>query len=262
MKNILSVRNLIILLLVIAVGAYFFKNSKTAKVEIQNTAEKDQEAEVKNVEPVVDATSADQNSPAPVEEVDSQANSSSSDSVTKVNAQPAGGSASEIQKESSRLSLKGGPMKIVNKLMSSGFQKATGRKIDTVIVHSSYCAVGADPFDVGCVIGEYKDYGVSAHYLIGRDGTVYRLVDEKNIAWHAGVAKVPDGRTDVNSFSIGIEIINTKSDKFSSDQYSALNKLLAQIKSEYSIKYILGHDQVAPGRKDDPWNIDWDKVKK
>lgn len=157
---------------------------------------------------------------------------------------------------------KSNSFKIVNRLMSGGYQKSSGRKIDTVIIHSSYDALGDDPFDVGGIIDEYKDYGVSAHYLIGRDGTIYRLVEEKNIAWHAGVAKVPDGRTDVNSFSIGIEMINTKTDKFTSDQYSALNKLLGQIKSNYDIKYVLGHDQVAPGRKDDPWNIEWGKVKK
>ena len=195
-------------------------------------------------------------------EINNQTNVSSNKSVAEVNAQPAETPKTDTLKEAPKTSSGSSSMKIVNKLMSSGFQKSSGRKVDTIIIHSSYCAVSTDPFDVGCVIGEYKDNDVSAHYLIGRDGTVYRLVDEKNIAWHAGVAKVPDGRTDVNSFSIGIEMINTKTDKFTSDQYSALNSLLAQLKSEYSIKYIFGHNQVAPGRKDDPWNIDWSKVKK
>jgi len=149
-----------------------------------------------------------------------------------------------------------------NNLISWGFQKTAGRKIDAIIVHSSYDALGGDPYSVKGVIAEYKQYGVSAHYLIDREGKIYQLVTEKNIAWHAGVAKVPDGRTNVNEFSIGIEMLNTKDDKFTSAQYSALNKLVKEIKGRYQIKYVLGHDQVAPGRKDDPWNMDWNKVKK
>jgi hypothetical protein len=152
--------------------------------------------------------------------------------------------------------------KISNKLVDFGYQSATNRKIDTIIVHSSYDALGSDVFSVSGIIKEFKEYGVSAHYLIGREGDVYRLVEDKNIAWHAGESKVPDGRTGVNSFSIGIELVNTKSDKFTADQYSALNKLIAQLKDKYEIKYVLGHKQIAPERKTDPWNIDWDKVKK
>ena len=73
---------------------------------------------------------------------------------------------------------------------------------------------------------------------------------------------MPDGRTNANAFSIGIEIMNTKEDKFTSSQYSALNNLISTIKSNYTIKYTLGHDEIAPNRKSDPWNIDWDKVEK
>lgn len=152
--------------------------------------------------------------------------------------------------------------KITNKLIDFGYQNSSERKIDTIIIHSSYDALGDDPFIMSGIVKEFKEYGVSAHYLIGRDGTIYRLVEDKNIAWHAGVSKVPDGRTGVNGFSIGIEVVNTKSDKFTADQYSALNKLIGQLKEKYDIKYVLGHNQIAPGRKDDPWNIDWGKVKK
>jgi len=152
-------------------------------------------------------------------------------------------------------------LKIKDKLMSFGFQKANGRSIDTIIIHSSYDALGSDPYSVSGIIKEYEDYGVSAHYLIGRDGTIYRLVQEKDIAYHAGVSSVPDGRTGVNAFSIGIELVNTKTDKYTDDQYQTLNKLLTRLKSDYKIKYILGHNQIAPDRKDDPWNFDWSKLK-
>ncbi len=150
--------------------------------------------------------------------------------------------------------------KIVQSLVNWGFQKATGRKIDTLVVHTSYNALGGDEFDKDQVIQEWKDAGVAPHYMIARDGTIYQLVADQNIAWHAGVAKLPDGRTDVNSFSIGIEVINTKEGKFAEAQYLALNSLIATLKQKYAIKYILGHSEIAPGRKTDPWGIAWSKV--
>jgi len=150
--------------------------------------------------------------------------------------------------------------KIINKLVDFGYQKYSGRIIDTIIIHSSYNSLEGDAYDVDAIIDIYEQYGVAAHYLIGRDGKVYRLVEDRNIAYHAGVSQVPDGRKNVNDFSIGIELVNTKTDKFTDKQYDALKKLVDQIKKENEIKYVLGHDQIAPGRKDDPWNFNWNKL--
>lgn len=155
---------------------------------------------------------------------------------------------------------KTGSLKIVDRLVGFGYEKASGRDIDTIIVHSSYDALGSDPFSVSGIIKEYEMYGVAAHYLIARDGTAYRLVKDADIAYHAGAGKVPDGRTGVNGFSLGIELMNTKTGKFTDAQYEALEKLIGQIKNRHKIKYVLGHDQIAPGRKDDPWNFDWDRL--
>lgn len=152
--------------------------------------------------------------------------------------------------------------KIVDRLMTTGFQKSSGRKIDTVILHTSYNAIGDDPYDIGDIIKQYEQYEVSAHYLIGRDGTIYRLVEDKDIAWHAGLSKMPDGRTNINDFSIGIEVVNTKEGKFSDAQYKSLNSLVKDLKEKYPIKNILGHDDIAPSRKTDPWGIEWNKVEK
>lgn len=149
---------------------------------------------------------------------------------------------------------------IIQKNVSWGYQNASGRKIDTVIIHSSYNALGGDEYDVDKLIKEYKDYGVAPHYLIDRQGGTYQLVQDKNIAYHAGTSSVPDGRTNVNNFSLGIEMMNTKTDEYSAAQYSALNKLISNIKTKYKIKYVLGHNQIAPGRKDDPWNFKWGKL--
>ncbi len=151
---------------------------------------------------------------------------------------------------------------IVNKLISWGFTKASDRKIDTIIIHSSYDALGSDPYSVSGIIEEYKQYEVSAHYLIARDGIIYRLVADDNIAWHAGVAKMPDGHTNVNSFSIGIEMINTLDGKYTDAQYIAVNALISSLKKKYAIDNILGHNEIAPGRKTDPWGISWTRVQK
>ena len=152
-------------------------------------------------------------------------------------------------------------LSITDRLVSWGFQKSSGRKIDTIIIHSSYDAMGDDPYSVSGVIKEYLSYGVSPHYLVDRKGNIYRLVLDQNIAYHAGESKMPDGRTGVNDFSIGIEVLTTQKDAPTSAQYSALKLLIADLKGKYKITSILGHIQIAPGRKGDPWNFDWNKLK-
>jgi N-acetylmuramoyl-L-alanine amidase len=94
---------------------------------------------------------------------------------------------------------------------------------------------------------------VSAHYLIGRDGTIYYLVDELARAWHAGESYW-SGVRDINSASIGIELDNNGNEPFADPQIAALLALLADIKTRYRIPAanFLGHGDVAPRRKADP----------
>ena len=152
-------------------------------------------------------------------------------------------------------------IKIVNRLMTSGFAvKEKTRVIDTIVLHSSYDLVGQDPYSVSGIVKEYEDYGVSAHYLIDRKGTIYRLVEDKNIAYHAGVSRMSDGRENVNDFSLGIEMINTLEGQYAEAQYKAVNNLIAYLKKQYPIKFVVGHNDIAPNRKTDPWNFDWGKL--
>ncbi len=72
---------------------------------------------------------------------------------------------------------------------------------------------------------------------------------------------MPDGRKDVNNFSIGIEIMNTEETNYTKAQYEAVNTLVATLKKKYAIKNIVGHADIAPDRKSDPWNFDWKKLK-
>jgi N-acetylmuramoyl-L-alanine amidase len=94
---------------------------------------------------------------------------------------------------------------------------------------------------------------VSAHYLIGRDGSIIQLVDERARAWHAGASKWGQD-TDLNSISLGIELDNNGDEAFPEAQISALLRLLADIRERYRIPTanFLGHADVAPGRKVDP----------
>lgn len=151
---------------------------------------------------------------------------------------------------------------IESHLVSWGFSKSDKRKIDTIILHSSYNAIGGEKYDFNKIVDEYKDYGVAPHYVIDRKGVIYRLVADNNVAYHAGKSSVPDGRDGVNDFSLGIEIFNTQEDEFTKAQYESTNQLIKFLKDKYPIKYVLGHDQIAPGRKTDPWNINWSKINK
>ena len=94
---------------------------------------------------------------------------------------------------------------------------------------------------------------VSAHYLVGRDGEIVQLVEEKERAWHAGVSWW-GGNTDVNSLSIGIELDNDGFEPFADEQIDALVALLDDVVKRNNIPAanIIGHADVAPGRKADP----------
>jgi len=101
---------------------------------------------------------------------------------------------------------------------------------------------------------------VSAHYLVDEDGSILRLVDERHRAWHAGRSHWR-GVTDVNSASIGIEIVNPGHEfgyrPFPEAQMSALIPLVADIKERHSITRgnVVGHSDVAPARKQDPGEL-------
>ncbi len=101
---------------------------------------------------------------------------------------------------------------------------------------------------------------VSAHYCVTEDGQVVRMVDEAKRAWHAGVA-CWRGVTDINSASIGIEIVNPGHEwgyrPFPEEQISALIPLVGDIVKRYGITRgnIVGHSDVAPARKQDPGEL-------
>lgn len=103
---------------------------------------------------------------------------------------------------------------------------------------------------------------VSAHWLIAEDGTTEALVPEDRRAWHAG-AGAWQGRDDVNSHSIGIELANPGDRPFPEPQMAALEVLLAAILARWSIPpdRVIAHSDMAPGRKSDPGpRFDWARL--
>ena len=101
---------------------------------------------------------------------------------------------------------------------------------------------------------------VSAHYTIDRDGRIYTHVAEERRAWHAGVSAWR-GAWDVNSRSIGIELVNPGHEfgyiPFTDEQIAALIELSREILARHPIpvRHVLAHSDVAPMRKEDPGEL-------
>lgn len=92
---------------------------------------------------------------------------------------------------------------------------------------------------------------VSAHFLIRRDGRLIQFVPCTQRAWHAGVSSW-EGRERCNDFSIGVELEGTDELPFTDAQYATLLPLLEALKRAYPIRAVVGHSDIAPGRKTDP----------
>lgn len=132
--------------------------------------------------------------------------------------------------------------------------------VSMVVLHYTGMPTGAEAIERMCD----ADAQVSAHFCIDEDGTVHRLVSETKRAWHAG-RSYWRGITDVNSASIGIELVNPGHEwgyrPFPEAQMEALLPLLSALVRRYDIPRanVVGHSDIAPARKDDPGELfDWD----
>ena len=106
---------------------------------------------------------------------------------------------------------------------------------------------------------------VSAHFLVDRAGQVTQFVNCDQRAWHAGVSRF-HGRDACNDFSIGIELEGTDTTPYSDAQYRALSALIPALFAAYprlSVTAIVGHSDIAPGRKTDPGPaFDWSRLRR
>jgi AmpD protein len=102
---------------------------------------------------------------------------------------------------------------------------------------------------------------VSAHFFIRRDGELMQFVSCTQRAWHAGESSWR-GRPRCNDFSIGVELEGTGEVPFTAAQYSRLATLTRALTARYSITDIVGHSDIAPGRKTDPGpSFDWSRFR-
>lgn len=132
--------------------------------------------------------------------------------------------------------------------------------VDTVVVHSTVTPT-LEQTTKWFLSPESK---VSAHFTIGRDGSIVQHVSTFGRAWHAGVSKDKAGRDNVNNFSIGIELVNLNDgkDPYPEAQVQVLHFLIAALKHRFPLKQITSHALIAqpPGRKSDPLNFPWDRL--
>tara|TARA_B100001113_G_C20982716_1_gene566812 strand:+ start:90 stop:617 length:528 start_codon:yes stop_codon:yes gene_type:complete len=110
---------------------------------------------------------------------------------------------------------------------------------------------------------DLKDLKVSAHIFIRRSGEIIQFVPFDKRAWHAGKSNFK-GRSNFNDFSIGIELEGSVTDDYTNEQYSKLKSCILFLKELFpSIKdsNILGHSDIAPGRKKDPGSkFSWERI--
>jgi N-acetyl-anhydromuramoyl-L-alanine amidase len=92
---------------------------------------------------------------------------------------------------------------------------------------------------------------VSSHFFIRRSGALIQFVSCLQRAWHAGVSSW-QGRERCNDFSVGIELEGSDFEAFEAAQYNTLNQLIMCLKKSYPIQHIVGHSDIASGRKTDP----------
>jgi N-acetyl-anhydromuramoyl-L-alanine amidase len=166
--------------------------------------------------------------------------------------------------------------KIIHRIDSPNFgQRPEGVAITLIVIHAIslppdkfignnveqfFCNqldVSADPY-----FSEISDLKVSAHFYIRRNGKIIQFVATEKRAWHAGESSW-QGRANCNDYSIGIELEGSDVQSYDLKQYHALKKLIATLKQQYPITDIVGHCDIAQGRKSDPGKFfDWGRIKR
>lgn len=129
--------------------------------------------------------------------------------------------------------------------------------VDTLLIHYT------GSMSLEGTIEWFKDpsSNVSAHYVIGRGGEIHEFNGLRHRLWHAGKSSWGD-RNDINSYSVGVELVGTYNSGFTDQQETSLVGIIMESVKHIDLRYILGHEQVSPGRKIDPGPLfDWDLLR-
>ena len=164
---------------------------------------------------------------------------------------------------------------IVHKPSPNFNSRPQGMCPQLVVIHN--ISLPAGEFGTGCVealfcnaldcsahdsFNDLVGLKVSAHLLVDRCGQITQFVSFDDRAWHAGVSSFK-GRDNCNDFSIGIELEGTDNLAYTETQYSALRHVLMLLRRHYTLSddAIVGHSDIAPGRKTDPGAaFDWQRI--
>jgi AmpD protein len=172
--------------------------------------------------------------------------------------------------------LEGGWLAQVRRIPSPNFDaRPPGTPIDLLVVHN----ISLPPHQFGgeAVIDLFhnrldldahpffatwlRGVRVSSHIYIRRDGELIQFVSCDERAWHAGASHWL-GRVRCNDFSIGIELEGSDLVPFRDAQYATLAAVARELRAHYPIAGIVGHSDIAPGRKSDPGPFfDWDRFR-
>ncbi len=147
-----------------------------------------------------------------------------------------------------------------------------GVVIDLIVLHAISLPAGKFESDyiedlfMGCLdhhahpsFADLEGLQVSAHFLVDRSGDITQFVATDDRAWHAGISAW-QGREGCNDFAIGIEMIGDEEQTFTDSQYRETARLCRVLMHRYpaiSTESIVGHEDIAPGRKWDPGK-QWD----
>ncbi|HTH18145.1 MAG TPA: N-acetylmuramoyl-L-alanine amidase [Magnetospirillum sp.] len=155
------------------------------------------------------------------------------------------------------------PKVAITPRQSPNYDERRAATVDMLVLHYTGMRSAKEALD-RLVAPEAK---VSAHYVVDEDGTIHSLVAETARAWHAGVSQW-QGLADVNSRSVGIEIVNPGHEfgyrPFPEPQLQAVIRLCNGILSRHAIPAcnVVGHSDVAPTRKEDPGELfPWERLK-
>jgi N-acetyl-anhydromuramoyl-L-alanine amidase len=167
-----------------------------------------------------------------------------------------------------RVDPKSGVMRGVRQVVSPNFDsRPAGVEADLIVVHGISLPPGefggpwidllftnALPPEAHPYFAEIADMRVSSHLCIRRDGAVTQYVRFTDRAWHAGQSCY-EGREACNDFSIGVELEGTDTLPYEDSQYLALAEVVGALCAAYprlTPKRLVGHSDIAPGRKTDP----------
>lgn len=169
--------------------------------------------------------------------------------------------------------------------------RSPGAHVDTIMLHfiSAVRDYPDSPYDMDKIFQIFCDYKISAHYLIGRRGSIYSLVPEEKKAFHAGaegcLTHRPETQNCLNDRSIGIELmgigtqeemafvltadeyknLNPEFIGYTDAQYRSLNFLIDRLHTRYPLikkarTHIVGHNDYTPTKPDPGLLFDWSKI--